>query len=174
MDDQELDRVRMLVTACERDLGNPDLWFEPDGYPRSLALCIIDSIYSTGARYTSVRNVVERYRAYRAEQGGNADTDGIDDLRTTFEDLGGPMGDKNRQPPAYLHGRERPAEIRSDQPHPGLFCDARHQNSRQAARCGRHRRLGVHQERMAIGTRSAVRHHLGVRPHACAGARCQS
>ena len=35
----------MLAAACERDLGNPDLWFEPDGYPHPLALCIIDSIY---------------------------------------------------------------------------------------------------------------------------------
>ncbi len=90
MDSQETDRVRMLVAACERDLGNPDLWFRPDGYPGSLALCIIDSIYSTGAHYSSVRNVIERYRAYRAERGGNGDTDGIDDLHATIKDLGGP------------------------------------------------------------------------------------
>jgi len=41
----------------------------PDGYPDSLALCIIDSIYSTGARYSSVVNVVGRYRDYRTGQG---------------------------------------------------------------------------------------------------------
>jgi hypothetical protein len=40
-----------------------------------LALCIIDSIYSTGARYSSVVNVVGRYREYRTAQGGNPDTD---------------------------------------------------------------------------------------------------
>ena len=71
-------RVNMLLAACERDLGNPDLWFKPDGYPESLALCIIDSIYSTGARYSSVLNVAKRYREYRLDQGGNPDTDGAD------------------------------------------------------------------------------------------------
>jgi hypothetical protein len=40
-----------------------------------LALCIIDSIYSTGARYSSVVHVVGRYREYRTAQGGNPDTD---------------------------------------------------------------------------------------------------
>src|SRR5215475_13009414 len=54
----EHDPVQALCDACPPDLGNPDLWFEPDGYPDSLALCIIDSIYSTGAHYSSVVNVV--------------------------------------------------------------------------------------------------------------------
>ena len=37
-----------LLEACETDQGDPNLWFRPDGYPDSLALRIIDSIYSTG------------------------------------------------------------------------------------------------------------------------------
>lgn len=85
----DLNDVATLTMACRRDLGNPDGWFVTTGYPKSLALCIIDSIYSTGARYTSVINIVDRYRAYRAEQGGDADTDGVDELLTTVDQLGG-------------------------------------------------------------------------------------
>jgi len=82
--------VIALTSACDRDLGNPVLWFEPDGYPSSLALCIIDSIYSTGAHYSSVTKIVHRYRTYRSERGGDANTDGVDELRATVDDLGGP------------------------------------------------------------------------------------
>lgn len=85
----DLKDVAALTMACQRDLGNPDGWFVTAGYPKSLALCIIDSIYSTGARYTSVTNVIDRYRAYRAEQGGDANTDGVDELLTTVDQLGG-------------------------------------------------------------------------------------
>lgn len=85
----DLDDVAALTMACHRDLGDPDGWFSTTGYPKSLALCIIDSIYSTGARYTSVINVVARHRAYRAEQGGDADTDGVEELLTTIAELGG-------------------------------------------------------------------------------------
>lgn len=79
-----------LITACETDLGDPDLWFMPDGYPDSLALCIIDSIYSTGARYSSVVNIISRYRDYRKQRGGDADTDGTDELATSITEVGGP------------------------------------------------------------------------------------
>lgn len=85
----DLDDVTALTMACHRDLGDPDGWFRTTGYPKSLALCIIDSIYSTGARYTSVLNVIARYRAYRTEQGGDADTDGVEELLTTIDELGG-------------------------------------------------------------------------------------
>lgn len=79
-----------LITACHTDLGEPDLWFAPDGYPNSLALCIIDSIYSTGARYSSVVNIIKRYREYRKQRGGDADTDGTDELAATIAESGGP------------------------------------------------------------------------------------
>lgn len=81
--------VAALITACDTDLGNPDLWFAPDGYPDSLALCIIDSIYSTGARYSSVVNVINRYRKYRKQRGGEPDTDGADELAATITEVGG-------------------------------------------------------------------------------------
>lgn len=78
-----------LARACDVDLGDPHLWFTPGGYPNSLALCIIDSIYSTGARYSSVVNIVGRYRRHRTECGGDADTDGVDELAGTIAELGG-------------------------------------------------------------------------------------
>jgi hypothetical protein len=88
--DLDTDDLAALVGACNADLGDPSLWFTPDGYPDSLALCIIDSIYSTGARYSSVVNVVGRYREYRTNQGGDPDTDGTDELANTISELGGP------------------------------------------------------------------------------------
>ena len=103
-------QVSMLLAACERDLGNPDLWFKPDGYPESLALCIIDSIYSTGARYSSVLNVAKRYRDYRLDQGGNPDTDGADELRATIDELGGP------DPWATRIGNRRPTSTAKNAP----------------------------------------------------------
>lgn len=81
--------LRALSTACQRDLGDPELWYSPDGYPSSLALCIIDSIYSTGAHYSSVVNVVRRYRDDRALKGGNADTDGTAELLANIDEHGG-------------------------------------------------------------------------------------
>ncbi len=51
------DRVDLLAKRCDSNLGDPDLWFRPDGYPHSLALCIIDSIASTGAHYTTLSRI---------------------------------------------------------------------------------------------------------------------
>lgn len=112
--DVEPTQVKLIAGACERDLGDPALWFEPGGYPDSLALCIIDSIYSTGAHYSSVLNVVKRYCTYRSEQGGDAYTDGLDELRNSFEELGGPdswasqIG--NRRPVSTAKGAPLKAE----------------------------------------------------------------
>ncbi len=36
----------------------PSAWAEPDGYPDSLALCVLDAIWSIGVRYSGVVNVV--------------------------------------------------------------------------------------------------------------------
>jgi hypothetical protein len=43
------------------------------GYRDGLALCIVDSVQSTGVTYTSV---VNGYRRYQRQQGGNPETDG--------------------------------------------------------------------------------------------------
>ncbi|MDH6244190.1 heme peroxidase [Mycobacterium sp. OTB74] len=83
--------IERLRAACERDLGDPAGWPALVGYPNSLALCIIEAIYVTGARYLTVEKVVQRYRAFRAGQGGDADADGAPQLLTTVEQLGGPQ-----------------------------------------------------------------------------------
>lgn len=62
--------INALVEYCEAHLGDPNLWTTPVGYPNSLALCIIDSIYSTGSHYSSVVNVIERYTALRGTRDG--------------------------------------------------------------------------------------------------------
>jgi len=64
----------------------------PVGYPDSLALCIIDSIQSTGVKYPSVEKVVARYRAYRRERAGDPNADGIPELLATFKRCNGPDG----------------------------------------------------------------------------------
>ncbi len=90
MTESTSDRLGRLDAACKRDLGDPDLWFAPDGYPNSLALCVVDSIYSTGAHYSSVINVVRRYRDDRQERGGDASTDGASELAGSIDARGGP------------------------------------------------------------------------------------
>lgn len=85
----EDDQLEALQVACDRDLGDSTLWYQPDGYPDSLALCIIDAIYSTGAHYSSVVNVVGRYREHRTNQGWNPDADGATELLAHIDELGG-------------------------------------------------------------------------------------
>lgn len=75
-----------LVDFCRTHLGEPELWATPEGYPGSLALCIIDAIYSTGSHYTSVTNVVDRYRA------GGGSADGAAALLHSIDTAGGPRG----------------------------------------------------------------------------------
>lgn len=112
------DDFAKLKVACKRDLGDPDLWFAPDGYPNSLALCVIDSIYSTGAHYSSVINVVRRYRDDREKHGGDANTDGATDLIGSFELHGGPDAW------ASAIGNRRPTSTASGAP---LKADAIHE-----------------------------------------------
>ncbi|MGV0742639.1 heme peroxidase [Mycolicibacterium sp. XJ870] len=102
--------IELLRAACDHDLGDPAFWFSPDGYPNSLALCAIDAIYSTGARYGMVGKVIGRYRSYRAEQGGDADTDGIPELLATIHELGGP------DPWASQIGNRRPTSTAANAP----------------------------------------------------------
>lgn len=103
----EIDQLR---TSCERDLGAPAGWPEPTAYPKSLALCIIDAIYVTGARHQTVEKVVERYRSHRAGQGGDADTDGAADLLASVHEVGGP------EPWASTIGNRRPTSTAKNAP----------------------------------------------------------
>jgi hypothetical protein len=81
-------QLRTLVAACEQFRGSG----EPEGYPNSLALCVIDSVQSTGVKYPSVEKVVARYRAYRRGRDGDPNTDGIPELLATFTATDGPEG----------------------------------------------------------------------------------
>ena len=81
--------LQLLVARCTRDLGSPDRWISPGGYPESLALCVVDAIFSLNGGYTGVLNVVNHYRRIRATQRGNADIDGPIELLGTFEYIGG-------------------------------------------------------------------------------------
>ncbi|OFE17159.1 hypothetical protein BA895_16965 [Humibacillus sp. DSM 29435] len=62
--------IDTLVEYCNVHLGDPQLWTTPEGYPKSLALCIIDAIYSTGSHYTSVINVIQKYKTVHGTQDG--------------------------------------------------------------------------------------------------------
>ena len=81
--------VSVLVAACRQLFGDPARWVAADGYPGSLALCVIDSIYSTGSHYQSVVNVVSAYRNHRRGQGHDPNTDGAADLLRSIEETGG-------------------------------------------------------------------------------------
>ena len=79
------------VTAFVLDrLGPTDTWpTTPRGYPDSLALCLIDAIWSMGVRYGGVENIVTRYRAYRTGEGGVAESDDAGALLSVYAAIGG-------------------------------------------------------------------------------------
>lgn len=81
--------LRVLEDTVWSDLGDPDLWFAPDGYRDSLALCVIDAVYSDGDQNTSAVDVVERYIDHRRAEGVDAYTDGLTELLRTFNQIGG-------------------------------------------------------------------------------------
>ncbi|WP_406045514.1 hypothetical protein OG799_14190 [Micromonospora sp. NBC_00898] len=80
------------LAACVREvLGPPSTWRPaPPGYPGSLALCVIDSIWSMGVRYRAVENVVDCFRTSRREEGGDPGRDGVSDLLQHYKQVGGP------------------------------------------------------------------------------------
>jgi hypothetical protein len=83
----DVDAVEKLV----RDrLGEPSVWVEPDGYPDSLALCAIDSVYSLQSHYTATVNVLDRYRSHRREDGVDPSKDGVPELLAAIQEVGGP------------------------------------------------------------------------------------
>lgn len=82
------EQLQSLIARCEQFRGAS----APSGYLDGLALCIVDSVQSTGVTYSSVEKVVDRYRAYRRVQGGDPSCDGVPELLATFDELGGPEG----------------------------------------------------------------------------------
>lgn len=86
--------IVQLEEACRSTLGDPEGLKLPGdyGYYEGLALCVVDSVQSTGVNYGSVRNVVGRYRDFRLQQSGDPERDGTMELLKTFADLGDPAG----------------------------------------------------------------------------------
>lgn len=84
--DSEIQKLHHeIVTLFGTDSSR---WFTYDGY-QSVALAILDSIYSTGNRYTGVTNLVNRYRELRTFEEANPDTDTASDLIEAFRRWGG-------------------------------------------------------------------------------------
>ncbi|MEH0841075.1 hypothetical protein V6U81_01600 [Micromonospora sp. CPCC 205711] len=82
--------AELLAAQVLKVLGPADAWRPaPSGYPDSLALCILDAIWSMGVRYGAVENVVRRYRDVRRAGGGDVDRDGASDLLRCIETLHG-------------------------------------------------------------------------------------
>lgn len=77
--------MRALLSACQQFRGAE----APGGYRNGLALCVIDSVQSTGVNYTSVGKVLDRYRTYRHAQGADPAADGVVELLATFDELAG-------------------------------------------------------------------------------------
>jgi hypothetical protein len=80
--------IEMLLEHI-KVLGDPAGWPMATTYP-SLALAVIDSLWSIGVRYTGVRNVIARYRAFRLRAGVGADQDTPADLAAVIDGAGGP------------------------------------------------------------------------------------
>lgn len=92
------EQMRALVSACGQFRGAE----APGGYRDGLALCVIDSVQSTGVNYTSVGKVLDRYRTYRRAQGADPAVDGAVELLATLDEFDGPdawasrIGTRNR------------------------------------------------------------------------------
>ena len=81
--------VQKLLTHITAQFGtDPERWFLPDGY-QSVALAVLDAIYSTGNRYAGVMNVVNGYRRLRADEGADPEADTVTDLVDAFRRWGG-------------------------------------------------------------------------------------
>jgi len=83
----DAEAVRDRVEAA---LPPPATWTDPTGYRDSLAMCVIDSVFSLRASYSSTVRVLDRYRAVRRAAGGNPERDRLTDLLATVDGVGGP------------------------------------------------------------------------------------
>ncbi len=86
------ERVRLLAARCHAVLGDLTLLRKPPGYPGSLALCVLDAIWSMGVRYTAVEHVISRYREHRRGQGADPEHNSLADLLVAIDRAGSPEG----------------------------------------------------------------------------------
>jgi len=70
-------------------LGEPARWEAATTY-ESLALALMNAVWSIGVRYAGVLNVLERYRGARAHDGCDPDRDRPEDLVAFIDAGGGP------------------------------------------------------------------------------------
>jgi hypothetical protein len=91
-----------------------DTWTDPAGYQQSLALCVVDSVFSLRATYVSTIAALRRYRAVRHGSGADPETDDLRDLVATIDARGGPLaaagpalfGNQGYAPGTARRGRE--------------------------------------------------------------------
>ena len=83
--------VARVVDELESTLGDPSTWPAPVTLP-GLALCILNSIYSTGNLSQTVAKVLNSYRERRWAAGANPDEDGPAELLCEIRSCGGPEG----------------------------------------------------------------------------------
>lgn len=70
----------LLVQRIRVDLGADEKsWIAPRGYD-SVALAVIDSIFSIGTHYSGVVNALNRYRKARCDEGATPNLDSATDL----------------------------------------------------------------------------------------------
>jgi hypothetical protein len=79
--------IAKVVRACEERLNPSAEWTPFEGYPGSLALCVLDAIWSVSTRYPITRGVIQRYRGQRRWQG-NPDEDGLPELLAFYGAVG--------------------------------------------------------------------------------------
>jgi hypothetical protein len=88
MTENDGDRV---VAHVRRTLGDPADWTAPPDHT-SVALAAIDAVWGIGVRWSSVRNVLDRYRRARLDAGGDPESDGPADLLALIDGAGGVEG----------------------------------------------------------------------------------
>lgn len=81
--------ITRVIQYCCDSFQPASEWESVVGYPDSLALAVIDAIWSMTTRYPITRGVIRRYIQHRAAESGDASRDGLTDLLGFYERIGG-------------------------------------------------------------------------------------
>jgi len=105
------DEVHAVTAHCRSVLPAKETWFAPPGWPNSLALCVLDAVWSLGSTYkTVVFPILDRYGDHRRAQGAAPEKDSGVDLIRVFDEVGGPRGFADKI------GNHRPAHTKPGAP----------------------------------------------------------